>query len=124
MSFLNNDSDCFQWFTKENIYSLQIPFDEIKERQIFNFWKILEKCLCSIDKNIPIDRARLTIKKTSIKYIKNLGDIDDINKHADEMIQKLEKENKNNGRRKINSRNIKSANYSSKDRRYYKFRNK
>ena len=94
MSFLNNDSDCFQWFTKENIYFLQIPFDEINERQIFNFWKILEKCLCSIDKNIPIDRARLTIKKTSIKYIKNLGDIDDINKHADEMIQKLEKENK------------------------------
>ena len=92
--FLNNDSDCFQWFTKENIYFLQIPFDEINERQIFNFWKILEKCLCSIDKNIPIDRARLTIKKTSIKYIKNLGDIDDINKHADEMIQKLEKENK------------------------------
>ena len=94
MSFLNNDSDCFQWFTKENIYFLQIPFDEINERQIFNFWKILEKCLCSIDKNIPIDRARLTIKKTSIKYIKNLRDIDDINKHADEMIQKLEKENK------------------------------
>ena len=92
--FLNNDSDCFQWFTKENIYFLQIPFDEINERQIFNFWKILEKCLCSIDKNIPIDRARLTIKKTSIKYIKNLGDIDDIDKHADEMIQKLEKENK------------------------------
>ena len=88
--FINNDKDCFQWFTKENIYILQITFDELDERKLFNFWKILEQCLCSIDKNIPIDRARLTIKKTSIKYVKEYGEIDDIDKHTDNMIKKLE----------------------------------
>ena len=92
--FINNDSDCFQWLTKENIYFLKIAFDELNERKIFNFWKILEKCLCSIDRNIPIDRSKLTIEKTSVKYIKDFGDIDDIDKHADEMIKKLELENK------------------------------
>ena len=90
--FTIKEVDYFQWFTKENVYFLEIVVDDFNERNKNNFRKILEQCLFSINKNIPIERASLQNKKTSIKYIKNLGEINDLDIHSEEMIKKLEEE--------------------------------
>ena len=92
--FTNNEVDCLQWFTQKNIYFLEILLDDFNERNKNNFWKVLEQCLCSISKNIPIERASLQTKKSSIKYIKNLGIIKDLSSHVDKMIKQLEEKNK------------------------------
>ena len=91
--FTIKDVDYFQWFTKENVYFLEIVVDDFNERNKNNFWKILEQCLFSINKNIPIEKALLQNKKTSKKYIKNLGELNDLVAHSEEMIKKLEEEN-------------------------------
>ena len=91
--FTNNEIDYFQWFTQQNIYFLEILEDDLNERNKTNFWKILEQCLCSIHKNIPIQRASLQIKKSSFKYIKNLGKINDLDAHANKMKKYLEEKN-------------------------------
>ena len=91
--FTNNEVDCLQWFTQKNVYFLEILIDDFNERNKNNFWKILEQCLYSINKNIPIERASLQTKKSSIKYIKNLGVIKDLSAHVDKMMKQLEEKN-------------------------------
>ena len=91
--FTNNQVDCFQWFTQKNVYFLEILIDDFNERNKNNFKKILEQCLCSINKNIPIERASLQTKKSSIKYIKDLGEIKDLSAHVDKMMKQLEEKN-------------------------------
>ena len=90
--FTNNNVDFFQWFTQDSIYFLEIFEDEFGERHKKNFWKILEQCLYSIIKNTSIQRASLQVKKTSIKYIKNFREIDNLEEHANKMAIKLEKQ--------------------------------
>ena len=90
--FTCNNVDFFQWFTKDTIYILEI-FEDVLERHKNNFWKILEQCLYSIIKNFPIKRSALQIKKTSVKYIRNLGEISDLEDHSNKMAIKLEKQN-------------------------------
>ena len=51
-NFVYKEVDCFQWFTKKNVYFLEVLLDEMNERNKNNFWKVLEQCLCSISKNI------------------------------------------------------------------------
>ena len=92
--FINNEIDYFQWFTQDNIYFLEIIEDDLTERNKINFWKILEQCLCSIIKNIPIQRAALQTKRNSNKYIKYYGKINDLNSHANKMIKYLEEKDK------------------------------
>ena len=53
----NKDIDIFQWCTKTNIYILELLVDEMNERNISNFQKILEQCLRSKIKNIPFNMA-------------------------------------------------------------------
>ena len=91
--FTNNEVDCFQWFTQKNVYFLEILLDDLNERNKTNFWKVLEQCLFSLNKNIPIERAALQSKKTSIKYIKKFGAIKDLGAHVDQMIKKLKEQN-------------------------------
>ena len=88
--FSNNEVDCIQWFTKKNLYFLEILIDEYNERNKNNFWKILEQCLCSIANNIPIERAALKTKKTSTKYLVNYGIINDLGAHINNMMDKLQ----------------------------------
>jgi len=91
--FTNNDVDCFQWFTQKNVYFLEILLDDLNERNKTNFWKVLEQCLCSINKNIPIERAALQSKKTSTRYIKKIGIVTDLGAHVDNMMKLLEEQN-------------------------------
>ena len=92
--FNYNDVDCLQWFTKNNVYFLEILIDDFNERNKNNFWKVLEQCLCSTINNIPIERASIQVKKNSKKYIKYLGIINDLDSHVDQMIKQLEENNK------------------------------
>ena len=55
--FSNKDMDTFQWFTKTNVYFLEILIDDTNEINKNNFWKALEQCLCSMTKKISIERA-------------------------------------------------------------------
>ena len=74
LSFFNyEDVDCLQWFTKTNIYFLEILLDDFNEINKNNFWKVLEQCLCSTINKIPIERASLLTKKSSTKYMKYIG---------------------------------------------------
>lgn len=91
--FTNNEIECFQWFTKKNVYFLEILLDDLNERNMTNFWKILEQCLCSINKNIPIERAALQSKKTSTRYIKKIGNVTDLGAHVDKAMKLLEEQN-------------------------------
>ena len=94
LSFFNyNEVDCLQWFTKNNVYFLEILIDDFNERNKNNFWKVLEQCLCSIIDNIPIERATLKTKKSSIKYIKYLGVVKDLGNHVNQMVQQLKNQN-------------------------------
>ena len=88
--FTTKDVDVFQWITKTNIYFLEILVDDLNERNLDNFWKILEHCLCSVVKKIPIDRAQLQCKKGSNKYIKKLGEIKNLDNHVDYMLKLVE----------------------------------
>ena len=92
--FTIKEIDYFQWFTQDTIYFLEIQNDDKNERKKLNFWKILEQCLYSINKNLPIERASLQSKKTTKKYIKKYGEINDLNEHVDKMLKKLEEKNK------------------------------
>ena len=92
--FTIKEIDYFQWFTQDTIYFLEIQNDNKNERKKLNFWKILEQCLYSINKNVPIERASLQSKKTTKKYIKKFGEINDLNEHVDKMLKKLEEKNK------------------------------
>ena len=95
LSYFNyNDVDCLQWFTKNNVYFLEILIDDSNERNKNNFWRVLEQCLCSIVNNIPIERASIQVKKSSTKYINYLGIIKDLGAHVDQMIKQLEEKNK------------------------------
>ena len=91
--FTNKDVDCLQWFTKKNIYFLEILVDDFNVRNKNNFWKVLEQCLCSINKNIPIERASLQVRKSSLKYMKYFGEIKDLGIHVDNMMKQLEEKN-------------------------------
>ena len=93
--FTTNDVESFQWITKTNIYFLEILVDDLNERNLDNFWKILEQCLCSVDKNIPINRAQLQCKKGCNKYIKKLGEIKDLNNHVNYMLKLIEERKRN-----------------------------
>ena len=93
--FTNNDVDCLQFFTKKNIYFLEILIDEFNERNKNNFIKVLEQCLCSMQNNIPIERASLQIRKSSMRYINYLGAINDLSTHVEQMSKRLEDKNKN-----------------------------
>ena len=88
--FTTKDVDVFQWITKTNIYFLEILVDDLNERNLDNFWKILEHCLCSVVKKIPIDRAQLQCKKGSNKYIKKLGEIKNLDNHVEYMLKLVE----------------------------------
>ena len=92
--FTNKDIDVFQWVTKTNIYFLEILLDEINDINKNNFWKVLEQCLCSTSKRIPIERARLQCQKSSVNYIQNLGEINDLNIHVKKTLSKLEERRK------------------------------
>ena len=92
--FSNKDIDIFQWCTKTNIYFLELLVDDLNERNINNFQKILEQCLCSVSKNVPFNRAGIQSRKTSKKYIKDLGEINDLEKHVDYVLKNLEEQKK------------------------------
>ena len=92
--FTNKDVDIFQWVTKTNIYFLEILVDDINERNINNFRKILEQCLYSVNKNIPLNRAGIQTNRSSKKYLKNLGEINDIQNHVDYLLKNLEEQKK------------------------------
>ena len=81
--FNNKDIDIFQWCTKTNIYFLELLVDEMNERNISNFQKILEQCLRSVSKNIPLNMSGVQSRKSSKKYIVDLGEINDLEKHVD-----------------------------------------
>lgn len=93
--FMYKEVDCLQWFTKKNVYFLEFLIDDLNERNRNNFWKVLEQCLCSVINKIPIERASLQLKKSSIHYLNNLGKINDLGVHVEIMVKKLEEENKN-----------------------------
>ena len=88
--FTTKDVDVFQWITKTNMYFLEILVDDLNERNLDNFWNILEHCLCSVVKKIPIDRAQLQCKKGSNKYIKKLGEIKNLDNHVEYMLKLVE----------------------------------
>lgn len=91
--FINQDVECYQWFTNKNVYFLELLIDEINSKNKDNFEKILEQCLCSLDKNIAVDRAAIQLKKSSKKYIKYLSKIKDLGSHVNKMEKKLEEQN-------------------------------
>ena len=43
--------------------------EELNERNKNNFWKVLEQCLYSIKKNVPIERVSLYYKRNDEKYV-------------------------------------------------------
>ena len=90
--FNNRDIDVFQWFTKTNIYFLEILFDESNERNKINFWNILERCLCSVTKKISIERAGIEIQRSSVNYIQKLGTINDLETHVKNMVNYFQKQ--------------------------------
>ena len=91
LSFFNyEDVDCLQWFTKTNIYFLEILLDDFNEINKNNFWKVLEQCLCSTINKIPIERASLLTKKSSTKYMKYIGVIKDLGIHVEQMSKQLQ----------------------------------
>ena len=92
--FTNKDIDVFQWCTKTNIYFLEILVDDLNERNIKNFQKILEQCLCSVNKKIPFNRAGIQSRKTSKRYIQNLGEINDLEKHVEFLLKNFEEQKK------------------------------
>ena len=88
--FIYNDVECLQWFTKSNVYFLELLLDDLNEKNKDNFWKVLEQCLCSNINSIPIERASLQTKKSSVKYVKYLGIIKDLGIHVDQMVKQLQ----------------------------------
>ena len=92
--FTNKDTDIFQWCTKTNIYFLEVLADDMNERNIKNFRKVLEQCLYSVDKNIPFNRASIQSRKSSKKYLKDLGEINDLEKHVELVLKNLEEQKK------------------------------
>ena len=88
--FINKDVDVFQWVSKNNIYFLEILFDESNENNKKYFWNVLEQCLCSVTKKISIERARLQCQKSSINYIHYLGRINDLQSHVKKSLEQLE----------------------------------
>ena len=91
--FVNQIVDCFQWFTQKNIYFLEVLMDELNERNKINFWKVLEHCLYSIKKNIPIERVSLYYKRNAEKYVNEYGEIKDLPAHVNKITKELEKQN-------------------------------
>ncbi len=67
--FVYKDTDCFQWSTQKNLYFLEDLMEELNERNKNNFWKVLEQCLYSIKKNVPIERVSLYYKRNDEKYV-------------------------------------------------------
>ena len=88
--FINKDVDVFQWVSKNNIYFLEILFDESNENNKKYFWNVLEQCLCSVTKKISLERARLQCQKSSINYIHYLGRINDLQSHVKKSLEQLE----------------------------------
>ena len=91
--FIYNEVDYLQWFTNKNVYFLQFLIDDFNERNKNNFRKVLQQCLCSITNNIPIERASLQIKKSSINYLNDFRNIKDFGAHIDQMMKNLEEQN-------------------------------
>ena len=91
--FSNRDVDVFQWFTKTNIYFLEILFDESNDRNKLIFWNNLERCLCSVTKKISIERADIEIQRSSVNYIQKLGKINDLETHIKNMVNYCIQEN-------------------------------
>ena len=87
--FANKDIDVLQWVTKTNIYFLEILYDESNEINKHYFWKVLEQCLCSASKKISFERASIECQKSSIKYIRNLGQINDVESHCKYVLRQL-----------------------------------
>ena len=92
--FTNKDIDIFQWCTKTNIYFLEILVDDMNERNIKNFRKVLEQCLYSVEKNVPFNRASIQSGKSSKKYLVDLGEINDLEKHVELVLKNLEEQKK------------------------------
>ena len=105
--FTNKDTDIFQWCTKTNIYFLEVLADDMNERNIKNFRKVLEQCLYSVDKNIPFNRASIQSRKSSKKYLKDLGEINDLEKHVELVLKNLEEQKKKEEMEKELIKNIK-----------------
>ena len=92
--FSNKDMDTFQWFTKTNVYFLEILIDDTNEINKNNFWKALEQCLCSMTKKISIERAAIEVQKSSKKYVQYLGQINDFDKYVKFTVNQLIKQRK------------------------------
>ena len=92
--FNNKDIDVFQWCTKTNIYFLELLVDEMNERNISNFQKILEQCLRSVSQKIPFNMAGIQRRKSSKRYIVDLGEINNIEKHVEFVLKNLEEKKK------------------------------
>ena len=92
--FVNQDIDCFQWSTQKNLYFFEVLMEELNERNKINFWKVLEQCLYSIKKNIPIERVSLYYKRNAEKYINEYGEIKNLAEHINKMTKELEEQNK------------------------------
>ena len=94
--FVQKDIDVFQWLSKSknNIYFFEVLFDETNEINKQHFWNALQQCLCSTIKKISLDRARLLCQKSSVKYINNLGKIDDLQSYVKNTLKLLEERRK------------------------------
>ena len=90
--FTNKDIEVFQWYTKTNIYFLEILLDEMNEFNKNNFWKALEHCLCSITKKISIQRAAIEVQRSTKNYVQRLGQINDLEQHVKYMVNQLNKQ--------------------------------
>ena len=90
--FNNKDIEVFQWFTKTNIYFLEILIDESNEINKINFWKTLERCLCSVTKKISIERAAIEVQRSSKNYVQKLGQINDLEQHVKYLVNQLTKQ--------------------------------
>ena len=90
--FTNKDIEVFQWYTKTNIYFLEILLDEMNELNKNNFWKALEHCLCSITKKISIQRAAIEVQRSTKNYVQRLGQINDLEQHVKYMVNQLNKQ--------------------------------
>ena len=89
--FMNHDVDTYQWITKTNIYFLELLIDDFNEKNKQNFLNIIEKCLCSVINKIPVENTPTFYSKNSVRYIKNLGEINDLGGHVLYMLKKIEK---------------------------------
>ena len=95
--FTYDNIDYLQWtILEKDIYFFQILIDEINNSNKNNFFKELNKCLYSIENNIPFENLSNQLDINPVDYIKNIGIIKDLDNYANSIIpsEEVEKNNK------------------------------